>query len=169
MRPARTAERGQARILKFNGFGHFEKTHIFGIGTWPAPFDIMKVSLIKALGDTHFFFRRKIGLFPLRAIPQSCIVHQYFIFCLFPLSFKKNRCWVSLASVLNFGYFELILFRDQASYGEANYNVANYYFSNDDRVHSSNYCLFFYILIFPANFVNRNNFHNQIALQQRIF
>jgi hypothetical protein len=50
----------------------------------------MKVSLIKALGDAHFFFRRKIGLFPLRAIPQSCIIHQYFIFCHFPLTFKTT-------------------------------------------------------------------------------
>jgi hypothetical protein len=107
----------------------------------------MKVSLIKALGDAHFFFRRKIGLFPLRAIPQSCIVHQYFIFCHFPLTFKKNRCWVSLAAVLNFGYFELILFRDQASYGEANYNVANY----DIFKTGHDYLVNKYIILFPNN------------------
>jgi len=46
--------------------------------------------LIKALGNAHFFFRRKIGLFSLRAISQSCIIHQYFIFCHFPLTFKTT-------------------------------------------------------------------------------
>jgi len=51
----------------------------------------------------------------------------------------------------------LILFRDQASYEEANYNIANYYFLNVDRVHSSHNRPFDRILIFSVNFVNRNN------------
>jgi hypothetical protein len=49
-----------------------------------------------------------------------------------------------------------MLVRDQASYGEANYNVANYYFLNVDRVHSSPNVFCDWILIFSANFVNRN-------------
>jgi hypothetical protein len=96
------------------------------------------VSFIKTLGDAYFFLRRKIGLLSLRTVSQSCIVHQYFIFCHFTLTFKKNPLSGFPGSGLKFRLFKLILFRDQASYEEANYNVANYYFLNVDRVHSAN-------------------------------
>jgi hypothetical protein len=45
----------------------------------------------------------------------------------FPSLSKKIRCRACLAADLNFAYLEMILFRDPASYAEANYNVDNYY------------------------------------------
>jgi hypothetical protein len=51
---------------------------------------------------------------------------------------KKTAAGFCLAAVWNFFYLELQLFHGQASCGDANYDVANYYFANDDHVHD--YC-----------------------------
>jgi len=118
MRPACTAERGQARIFNLNGFGHFEKAHIFRIGTRASPLRYNESEPHQSAGRCAFFFARKIGLFSLRAVLKVVSYTSILFFVIFPSLSKKNRCWVSLAAVLNFGYFELILFRDQASYRE---------------------------------------------------
>jgi len=40
----------------------------------------MEMNIIQALGNAQFFLRGKICLLALRAVPQGCIVNQYFIF-----------------------------------------------------------------------------------------
>jgi len=60
-----------------------------------------------------------------------------FIFCHFFPSLSKKTLLGFPAAVLNFRLFRVDTYSaTKASYREANYNVANYYFSNDDRVHS---------------------------------
>jgi hypothetical protein len=46
---------------------------------------------------------------------------------------KKIRCRVFLAADWNFAYGNMQLFHGQASSGEANYNIGNYYFYVDDH------------------------------------
>jgi len=74
---AGAAEGRQSGVLELHALGQFEKTHVLGVGTRPASFDIGEPHLIQPLGNAQLFLGGEIDLFSLRTIPEGGIVHHY--------------------------------------------------------------------------------------------